>query len=165
MPKVVFGLGANLSNPIIELQNAVNHIKQHFFICKVSNIYKSISLLKDEQNDYYNIALLCETNYTPLEIIEITQNIEKLMGRVKVKKWGERIIDIDIIDYDNKIIKYDNLIIPHYHMEERSFVLYPLLDIDKNYIHPVSKLNVNSIISNLKDDFNISLVKNKQITI
>ena len=59
MSKIILGLGSNINNPLIQLQNAVDYLKQHFFILKVSSIYISQSLLKDEQPDYYNIILFC----------------------------------------------------------------------------------------------------------
>ncbi len=93
MSKVIFGLGSNLDNPVIQLQTAVENLGRFFTLHRVSNIYKSQSLLKDEQEDYYNIAVLAETDKLPQKILSITQKIEKDMGRIKLKKWGERVIE------------------------------------------------------------------------
>lgn len=163
MSKVVFGLGSNLNNPIIQLQTAVNYLGRFFTLQNVSNIYISQSLLKDNQDDYYNIAVLAETNKSPHEILDITQTIEKDMGRVKDKRWGARIIDIDIIDYNREIIKDENLEIPHNQMIYRSFVLKPLKDIVPEYIHPVLNLSVQDMINKLEDDYNITICQNKFI--
>lgn len=163
MSKVVFGLGSNLNNPIMQLQTAVNYLGRFFTLQNVSNIYISQSLLKDNQDDYYNIAVLAETDKSPHEILDITQTIEKDMGRVKDKRWGARIIDIDIIDYNREIIKDENLEIPHNQMIYRSFVLKPLKDIVPEYIHPVLNLSVQDMINKLEDDYNITICQNKFI--
>ncbi len=165
MSEIIFGLGSNLNNPVMQLQTAVDNLCKYFVLKKVSSIYKSQSLLKDNQDDYYNIAVLAETDKLPYEILSITQNIEKDMGRIKLKKWGERVIDIDIIDYNREIIKHDNLEIPHNQMIYRSFVLKPLQDINPDYIHPVLKISVQDMINNLEDDYNITICRNKSIFI
>ena len=100
-----------------------------------------------------------------LKILEITQNIEKDMGRIKTKVWGERNIDIDIIDYDNKIFEYDNLVVPHIQMAKRSFVLKPMMDICQNYKHPKTNKSLYNMYSELTDDFNIMVCDNFQIKI
>ncbi len=161
MSEVIFGLGSNLNKPVMQLQNALNNLSMYFALQKVSNTYKSQSLLKDNQEDYYNIAVLAKTDKTPQEILSITQKIEKDMGRIKLKKWGERVIDIDIIDYNREIFKSDNLEIPHNQMIYRSFVLKPLQDIMPDYIHPELKISVQDMINNLKDDYNITICQNK----
>lgn len=161
MSEVIFGLGSNLNKPVMQLQNALNNLSMYFALQKVSNTYKSQSLLKDNQEDYYNITVLAKTDKTPQEILSITQKIEKDMGRIKLKKWGERVIDIDIIDYNREIFKSDNLEIPHNQMIYRSFVLKPLQDIMPDYIHPELKISVQDMINNLKDDYNITICQNK----
>ena len=161
MSEVIFGLGSNLNKPVMQLQNALNNLSMYFALQKVSNTYKSQSLLKDNQEDYYNIAVLAKTDKIPQEILSITQKIEKDMGRIKLKKWGERVIDIDIIDYNREIFKSDNLEIPHNQMIYRSFVLKPLQDIMPDYIHPELKISVHDMINNLKDDYNITICQNK----
>lgn len=163
MSKVVFGLGSNLNNPVMQLQTAVEKLGSYFALQRVSHIYKSQSLLKDNQEDYYNIALLAETDMLPQEVLSITQSIEKDMGRIKLTRWGERVIDIDIIDYNYEVIKYDNLEIPHNQMVYRSFVLKPLKDIMPEYIHPVLNVSVQDMINSIEDDYNITICQNKFI--
>ncbi len=163
MPEIILGLGSNLNNPLTQLQTAVDRLCHFFSLKKVSNIYISQSLLKDNQKDYYNIVILAETNQKPLEVLSITQYIEQEMGRIKLKKWGERNIDIDIIDYNREIIKTDDLEIPHNQMIYRSFVLKPLMDILPIYIHPVFNLSVQNMIDNLIDDYDIQICQNKSI--
>lgn len=163
MSKLILGLGSNLNEPVFQLQKAVDYLKNYFLLINVSRIYTSVSLLKDNQNDYYNAAVLAETDKTPLEVLNIVKFIENSMGRVKLKKWGERNIDIDIIDFDSEVIKYDNLEIPHNQMIYRSFVLLPLLDIVPDYINPVNKLSLKNMIDNLSDDYNIKVYQNKSL--
>lgn len=165
MSKVILGLGSNLNNPIKQLQIAVDLLKEYFIVCKISHIYLSQSLLKDEQDDYYNVVLSAETDKQPLEVLSIAQNIENRMGRVKSKKWGARVIDIDIIDYDSCIIKEDNLEIPHNQMIYRSFVLKPLMDIVPEYTHPVLKLPLQILINSISDDYFIKVYEDKVILV
>ncbi len=163
MSKLILGLGSNLNEPVFQLQKAVYYLKNHFLLLKVSRIYTSLSLLKDNQDDYYNAAVLAETDKTPLEVLDIIKSIENSMGRMKLKKWGERNIDIDIIDFNREIIKYENLEIPHNQMIYRSFVLLPLLDIVPDYIHPVNNLSLKNMIDNLSDDYNIKVLNDKSL--
>lgn len=163
MSKLILGLGSNLNEPVFQLQKAVDYLKNHFLLLKVSCIYTSLSLLKDNQDDYYNAAVLAETDKTPLEVLDIIKSIENSMGRIKLKKWGERNIDIDIIDFNREIIKYENLEIPHNQMIYRSFVLLPLLDIVPDYIHPVNNLSLKNMIDNLSDDYNIKVLNDKSL--
>ena len=165
MSKLILGLGSNLNEPVFQLQKAVDYLKNHFLLLKVSRIYTSLSLLKDNQDDYYNAAVLAETDKTPLEVLDIIKSIENSMGRIKLKKWGERNIDIDIIDFNREIIKYENLEIPHNQMIYRSFVLLPLLDIVPDYIHPVNNLSLKNMIDNLSDDYNIKVLNDKSLFI
>ncbi len=153
--KLILGLGSNLDNPIENLKKAVFHLNKYFKIKKVSNCYRSKSLLKDGQPDYYNAAVLIDTDKNISEIFKIIKEIENKMGKKKEFYWGPRVIDIDIIDFNNQIMESQDLKIPHKQMHKRSFVLYPLNELLDNYVHPVYNKNVNEMIQLLEDDFEI----------
>ncbi len=159
MKTVILGLGTNLGDRIKNLNDALEYISRRFFVVSVSKVYSTASLLRDEQQDYFNIAITIRVDSSPFELLEFCKQIEQDMGRdISVKKWGARVIDIDIIDYNNEIVDDKQLQIPHKHMHERSFVLYPLRDINAGYIHPVLNDSVSGLIDNLEDDLNITEV-------
>ncbi len=82
------------------------------------------------QPDYINAVVAIKTNLTPLELLDCTQAIEQEQGRVrKDERWGPRTLDLDIVLYGNEVINSERLIVPHYGMREREFVLYPLAEI------------------------------------
>lgn len=152
---VILGLGSNMSNPVNQLTQAVLHLKEYFKVVNVSSVYESESLLRDGQNNYFNIALILKSEKLPEQIFQITSEIENKMGRIRKKKWGERIIDIDIIDYNNEIYHLSNIDIPHKSAHERSFVLYPLMEINEEYVHPEYHKSVKEMIAELDDDYGI----------
>ena len=153
--RLILGLGSNLGCPVENLRNAVMHLEKVFKIEKISSIYKSKSLLKDAQPDYYNAVVLIDTDKDIKEIFDLIEGIEKLMGKEKKFIWGPRIIDIDIIDWDGRVIETEELTIPHKQMHKRSFVLYPLQEILDNYVHPLYNRKIKNMISLLKEDYEI----------
>ena len=156
--KALLGLGSNIDNRLTFIVEALKNLEKLLKIEKVSSIYESRSLKKDNQKNYYNVVIKVETWYNPLELLKNMKNIEVFLGRVKRDKWGTREIDIDIIDYDGIVFKRDNLVIPHYDMHKRSFVLYPLLEIEPDYIHPILQKNVKDMIGELADKLNIEKI-------
>jgi 2-amino-4-hydroxy-6-hydroxymethyldihydropteridine diphosphokinase len=101
--------------------------------------------------------LLLETDVKPFDLLDIILNIEKEMGRVRIEKWGERIIDIDILFYNDEIIETNNLCIPHPYISKRRFVLSPLDEIAKNYIHPILQKTINKLLLECLDEEKVSV--------
>jgi 2-amino-4-hydroxy-6-hydroxymethyldihydropteridine diphosphokinase len=133
------GLGSNLSEPIKQVQAAVNEIKSivHSDVINVSSLYLSKPMGPQNQDDYINAVLALETKLTPLELLDTLQSIENKAGRVrKENRWGARILDLDILLFGNEIINTERLIVPHYGMKEREFVLLPLAEIAADLILP-----------------------------
>lgn len=160
MVKVILGLGSNLGNKIENINTAINYLNKSLLFEKISSFYSTESLLKDNQDDYYNCVCIYKTDISVENLLILTQNIEKKMGRnKKTGYWGARNIDIDIIDYNNIIYKSDTLCIPHKEMINRSFVLYPLYEILPEYIYPINNKNIQYFVDNLKDDLNIKKLK------
>lgn len=162
MIDVILALGSNLGNRIENIETAINYLNNYLIFKKVSSVYISQSLLKDNQDDYYNCVCLYETDCSITELLTIVQDIENKMGRDKTTGfWGARNIDIDIVDYDNISYFSEKIITPHKEMQNRSFVLYPLLEISNNYIHPITKKSVKDMINELSDDLNIHKINYK----
>ena len=129
--KYVLGLGTNMGERIENLKNAVdalNHIPQTA-VQKLSAVYETSPVGYARQQDFYNCAVLCESALEPHEMLGVALGIESGLGRVRNFKNGPRIIDIDLLLAEEKIIKTPNLIVPHPHIRERLFVLLPMLDL------------------------------------
>jgi|TARA_B100001105_G_scaffold243600_1_gene224691 2-amino-4-hydroxy-6-hydroxymethyldihydropteridine diphosphokinase len=163
--KMVFlAIGSSLGNKernicLAKYKLQTNGIK----LIKSSNNYETLSWPNIKQPKYINAVIKISTNLTPLKLMQECLNIEKELGRKRVKKNEPRICDIDIIDYDQKILKIISslkLTLPHPEMHKRNFVLLPLFEIAKSWIHPIKKKEVKNLIKSLdiKDLRSIKLV-------
>lgn len=154
--KTTLGIGSNIADRYENILKAETLIQDRFKIINNSSLYESISLLKDNQPNYYNKIVTINSDIEADKLLDYLQDIEAQLGRRRDHKpWLARIIDIDIIDFSGKIIETDRLCIPHKEMHNRSFVLYPLLEIDRDYIHPKSFKSINELISDLEEDYEI----------
>ena len=145
-------IGSNLGNKITNIHIALSELKKNKIkIKKVSSHYLSKSWPNPLMPSFINIVIEIETILTPLELLKICNNIELKLGRVRLKKNAPRTCDIDIIDYDKKIlnINSDKLRIPHPEMTKRNFVLLPLFEINRSWKHPESKINIVNLINSL----------------
>jgi 2-amino-4-hydroxy-6-hydroxymethyldihydropteridine diphosphokinase len=134
MAVVYLGLGSNLGNPIMQIRQALDAISalQDTHLERVSSFYcsRAMTLNDDVQADYINAVCCISTRVKPQELLAQLQRIETKQGRQKTKaRWQSRTLDIDILLYDQLIIKTETLVIPHYGLCEREFVLYPLVEI------------------------------------
>ena len=140
MSLVYLGLGTNLGNKEQNLQIAITSITQEIGKLLVqSTFYVSKPWGFESENDFLNAVILIETPLTPKELLTKTQELELRQGRtIKTnEEFSDRIIDIDILLYDNIILNEPTLKIPHQLMHLRDFVLIPLLEIAPNLTHPV----------------------------
>jgi 2-amino-4-hydroxy-6-hydroxymethyldihydropteridine diphosphokinase len=145
-------LGSNLGNKKENIEKAkfellYNKIK----IIKNSSYFESESWPNRLYPKFINIVVKIKTKLPPLELLKICNLIEKKLGRKRSVKNAPRLCDIDIIDYDQKILnlKDDSLILPHPNMDKRNFVLFPLFELDKSWKHPKSKSNIVKLINSL----------------
>jgi len=148
-------LGSNLENRSEHLQKARLLIEERVGqMVKKSSVYESESW-GFESYYFYNQALILKTTMSAAEILEITQNIEKKMGRSEVHKTGthysDRTIDIDILFFNEEIIETDTLTVPHPRISERKFVLLPLVEIAPEWKHPQEGKTVKELLENCKD--------------
>jgi len=150
MALVFIGLGTNLGDKTKNLNEAIRLIGfEAGAIMNVSSFYPSKPWGFESENNFLNAAILISTKLNPIDLLEKTQQIEKKMGRAgkTTSVYSDRIIDIDILLYDNRIIKHPVLEIPHPMLHKRDFVLVPLAEIAPELIHPV----LNETLINLKD--------------
>jgi len=146
---IYLGLGSNLGNKKKNIENAkFELIKNQIRILESSNYYVSLSWPNPSYPKFLNIILKIETDLKPKNLLKICKNIEKKIGRKKRLKNSPRECDIDIIDFKSKKMK-GSLNLPHPSMHLRNFVLLPLFEINKTWIHPILKLDIKNLILSL----------------
>ena len=145
-------LGSNLGERERFIDNAVQQIAESIGkVCIRSKIYESNPWRVDGQANYLNQIIQVNTILSSEEVLVVILNIENVLGRVRLEKWGERLIDIDIIFFNNEIIETSELCIPHKHMHERNFVLVPLKEIAPSLMHPKYNKTVSELLDETKD--------------
>ena len=157
--QVYIGIGSNIGNKKENFLEALGRVAKlpDTKIVKESSLYES-EPIGDAKEWYVNGAIEIETKFKPDMLLKKFKNIERAMGRKKVKKrWGARIIDLDILLYDAAIIKKKNLRIPHPEMSSRKFVLLPLGEIAPQVIHPELGVTISELLINVKDNKKIHL--------
>ena len=153
---VLLGIGSNLSSVFGDRFNnieiAILLLKKHRIkIVKKSSFYETPARPNKEDPKFINIIIQIKTDLKPLNLAALLIYIEKFLKRERGKKNSPRTCDIDIIDYDSKILgkNSNKLILPHPRMCKRSFVLLPLFDVNKSWKHPKSKINIVKLINSL----------------
>lgn len=147
MPHTIYlALGSNLGNPKDNIERALHLLKKSCSNIKLSRLYESDPVYETNQNKFLNMALMAQTNLSPQELLTFCQEIENQVGRTKTFKNGPRVIDIDILFYDDHAIKDPDLTIPHPLIFERLFVLYPLMDIAKGCILPHQSAPLDALV-------------------
>jgi 2-amino-4-hydroxy-6-hydroxymethyldihydropteridine diphosphokinase len=139
MIDVYLGLGSNLAEPSVQISRALRSLTKvkDTSVVSCSSLYASLPMGPKDQANYVNAVVYLHTNLAPLELLAATQAIELEQGRErKNERWGPRTLDIDILIYGNELINNDELVVPHYGMNVREFVLYPLLELNPQLCLP-----------------------------
>ena len=148
---IYLGIGSNIGNRKDNIEKAkVLLNKNNIKILDTSSFYESLSWPNPKNPKFLNIVLKIETSLNVVELLKKCKEIEKLIGRKKTLKNSPRVCDIDIIDYDKSNLK-GKIILPHPRMHKRNFVLLPLFEIDKDWIHPISKHSIKDLILSLSN--------------
>ncbi len=157
-------IGSNLESKIgsrvDNITVALNFlIESKIKIKKVSNFYETPSYPNKNFPKFLNIGLTIDYKKNCIDLLKEIQLIERKLGRIRNKKNDPRIIDIDIIDFNTKIKKIKDLTLPHPKCHLRNFVLYPILQIDPNWSHPIYKKNVQFLINKLSQKLRIEITR------
>lgn len=148
---VLLSLGSNLGDRPDHLREALRRLAGIGHLERLSDVYETEPVGFESQSDFLNMAAELHTPLSPENLLVRVLEIEEAMGRHRRKKWGPRIIDIDIILYDDLVLNQPGLTIPHPMYHERRFVLAPLSDIAPHRQCPLRKKDLASLLDDLND--------------
>ena len=149
MSKVYLALGSNVGERLSNLRNAANLLAEHISNMKVSLVYETRPMGYLMQSNFLNAAITGDTVLAPDELLKFTKSVENKIGKVNRFKWGPREIDIDLLLYDDLICRGEMVEVPHPRIQERDFVLRPLMDLDPELMHPLYKKTVRQLYEQL----------------
>jgi 2-amino-4-hydroxy-6-hydroxymethyldihydropteridine diphosphokinase len=153
MPIVHIGIGSNLGDRKEHCLKAVRLFSEKgIHIRRRSSMYETEPWGERNQPRFINMAIEGETRLTPVRLLEVLKMIEDEVGRKETFRWGPRVIDLDILLYDDLVMDTSELIIPHPRMHEREFVLRPLAEIAPDKIHPVLKKTIRKLLCDLHNE-------------
>tara|TARA_A100001015_G_scaffold22289_1_gene25324 strand:+ start:385 stop:897 length:513 start_codon:yes stop_codon:yes gene_type:complete len=151
---IFINIGSNLSSEgggrKYNINKAINYLKDlNVNLISLSNFYETPSYPDKSKPKFINICIKLKTELNPTDLLTELQIIEKKIGRTRLNKNEPRVCDIDIIDYDGKIIDEENLKIPHPRLHLRNFVIYPLREIEPEWIHPIFNKKIDNFFKEL----------------
>jgi 2-amino-4-hydroxy-6-hydroxymethyldihydropteridine diphosphokinase len=155
MSKVLLSLGSNIGNKIENINKTIRRISEICKVEKTSSFYETEPFGNPHQDWFINIAAIIETDFPAEILLFLFKTIEFEIGRRKAEIWTERLIDIDILLYENTFIELKNLTIPHKFLHERSFVLIPATEIAGDFVHPILKQNIKQLNSKNRDNLRV----------
>ncbi|HEX4850008.1 MAG TPA: 2-amino-4-hydroxy-6-hydroxymethyldihydropteridine diphosphokinase [Puia sp.] len=151
--------GGNVGNRQFKLEQARTHITSFCGeIIQQSAVYETEAWGKQDQPAFLNQALLIKTDQSSIELMNSILQVESLMGRVRAEKYGPRIIDIDILFYNQEIIELPSLQVPHPQIAWRRFVLVPMTEIAPNFIHPILKKTMLDLLKVCPDMLDVKKI-------
>ena len=159
MPVVFLGLGSNIGNKEDNINKALAFISELYIVKKISHLYVTEPVGNIKQEWFLNCVVEIQTDVDPKKLLSAVKSIERKLGRKKTVQNGPRIIDIDILFYGDHILKTKNLVIPHPSIQDRLFVLQPMMDINPDLIHPVLKRSIHELYNNHHCTEKITLYK------
>lgn len=159
---VYIGLGSNLQQPLEQAQQAIKELSEHKRLrhTKASALYRSKPVGPQDQPDYVNGVVHCQTQLGPHDLLDLLQSLEQDHGRERKRHWGERTLDLDLLFYGTAQIRTPRLTVPHPFILDRSFVLYPLSDLDPSLVLP-NGIMLKQYLS--KRDFDLQVIPSESL--
>ncbi len=149
MATVYLALGANLGDRADNLRRALDALRRSFTVEAVSPWYETEPVYVLDQPRFYNLVCRATTTLTPLDVLRALKQIENDLGRLVTVRYGPRVIDLDLLFYDDLILDLPEITVPHPRLHERAFVLVPLADIAPELLHPKLGLTVSALRNKL----------------
>ena len=168
--KIIIGIGGNIksengTHPIKVATKAISYFKDYSIkVTDQSSWYETEPIPKSEQPNFFNCIVFANTILNELDVLRSLHEIENKLGRRRRVTNEARVIDLDLIDYSNKILRNKEIIIPHPRAHQRRFVMEPLAELDNNWVHPILKLNIKRILNDLNSQ-NIKIFNEKEILV
>jgi len=157
MNKVFLLIGGNMGHRLQNLHQAINLLAATCGpVIQQSAVYETAAWGKTDQAAFLNQALAITTNLTPQELITTVLSVEEKMGRHRTEKFGPRIIDIDILFYNDVILEEPHLTIPHPQLQNRRFVLVPMQEIAPDLVHPVFHKTIEQLLTECLDELAVA---------
>ena len=144
---VYLALGSNLGNRAANLKEAIASLPPQMEVKARSKVYETPPWGHTEQENFYNQVLRANTYLAPELLLKHLKRLEVALGRKPSFQNGPRLIDMDILFYDDLVLNTPALTIPHPHVHERGFVLLPMMDIAPDYVHPVKQRSVRELLA------------------
>ncbi len=157
MATVYLSLGSNLGHREANIKSALEMLGQETRILQVSSLYETEPVGYKDQPWFLNLVCAVETELAPQALLELAQTIEKNLGRKQTCRFGPRLIDLDILFYDDLVLDSPDLTIPHPRLAERAFVLVPLKEIAPGLVHPLSDLTIEELLKRLENPEQVCL--------
>ena len=160
--RLILSLGGNLGDVRMTLATCRTLLAEQIGpIDQASRIYQSEPWGVADQPDYLNQILLLLTDKSPSEVLQTTREIENQLGRQRKVRWGPRVIDIDLLFYDDLELETEDLVLPHPRIHERNFILVPLMEIAPDWIHPGFQVSIEELYIRCQD-FNDVMVAEEE---
>jgi 2-amino-4-hydroxy-6-hydroxymethyldihydropteridine diphosphokinase len=146
---IYLALGTNLGDRLANLRTAIAALGPQIRVVKESRVYETEPWGFTDQPAFLNMVVCAETELVPQELLERLKELEASLGRVPNFRNGPRLIDLDILFYDNLILEIPGLVLPHPRLKERAFVLVPLVEIAPGLVHPLLGCRMEQILEPL----------------
>ena len=156
--KIYLLLGANLNDRVQTLRRAAELIAERIgSVVRQSGLYETAPWGVADQPAYLNQVLAVETMLLPEAVLVQTQRIEAELGRVRLERWGARVIDVDVLYYDDLVTESETLTIPHPYLHQRRFTLVPLAEIAPEFVHPILRKTTVELLAECEDTSDVLL--------
>lgn len=160
--RVYLALGSNLGERRENLEAALRALPPEVEISALSRLYETAPAYVTDQPPFLNMAVEGYTTLSPTELLAHLQGIEKRLGRERTIRYGPRLIDLDILFYDDLVLELPGLSLPHPRLQERGFVLRPLADLAPDFVHPVLNRSVRELLAALPEEGIIQIMMNNE---
>ncbi|HBR17526.1 MAG: 2-amino-4-hydroxy-6-hydroxymethyldihydropteridine diphosphokinase [Deltaproteobacteria bacterium RIFCSPLOWO2_12_FULL_43_16] len=163
---VFISIGSNIGDRLKNCKKAIENLvnRKRIKLIKASSFYETEPWGEIAQDWFINYVVQIETTFDAKAVLNLLQSIENGFGKKRIKKGGPRIIDFDILFFDEEVIGTENLNVPHPLLHKRRFVLMPLNEIASNFVHPVLKRSVANLLKGLDDSKKVARYYNLKLT-